>query len=172
MSTPGILAGAVLLMLCTRVLPALEFSLEASLQNHHAVVSGGLTDFSGDELAGLLDNGRTIRLTWIFRLAGSDESVVRYAHRDPIGRGYLVYGPEPDEDPIPVDADLLIKELSTLHEIELSSLGPWLPEDLLESRIYLDRDLMLPPMSIRSFFGHQRERSSWETLIHPSAASE
>ena len=162
------LTGVVLLLLSARILPALDISLDASIRDNRAVVSGRINDFQSDEMIRLLDSGGTVRLTWVFRLAGSDETVARYAHRDPLGEGYLIYGAGPDPaGAAPVDAGRLPEELFALNNFELVSLGPWAPGETLEGRLFLDRDLMVPPMSIRSFFGRKQDRSSWQTVTHP-----
>lgn len=161
------LTGVVLLLLSARILPALDISLDASIRDNRAVVSGRINDFQSNDMIRLLDSGCTVRLTWVFRLAGSDETIARYAHRDPLGEGYLIYGAGPDSGAAPVDAGRLSEELFALNNFELVSLGPWAPDEILEGRLFLDRDLMVPPMSIRSFFSRKQDRSSWQTVTHP-----
>lgn len=158
-------------MLAAPLLPAFEININAHLIESHAAVSGQFTGLGGDEIGKLLDSGNTIRLTWSFRKNGQVESVVYNAHRDSLSDGYIIFGISPDEDSIPVEKADLMRLLSVLDETVLSSLGPWEVEDLLEGRLYLDRDLLVPPMSIRSFFGHKRDSSSWQPIRHPLAVS-
>ncbi|MCK5249980.1 MAG: hypothetical protein KAJ98_08450 [Spirochaetaceae bacterium] len=172
MFSPGVMFGVVLLLLSACILPALEISLDASIRNDRAVVSGRIDGFQSNEIIRLLDSGSTVRLTWVFRLAGSDETIVRYAHRDPLGEGYLIYGADSESGGAPVDVGALLEELSFLDDFELSSLGPWEPDESLKGRLFLDRDLMLPPMSITSFFGRKQDRSSWSILTHPLMEAE
>ncbi len=170
MASPGKLTWTLLLLLSARVLPALEISLDASVRDGTAVVSSRIIDFQGDEVIRLLDSGKTIRLTWVFRLAGIEETVVRYVHRDLLGDGYLIYRFGPEGDPIPLDVTNLLRELPVLDNIELPELGYWEEGNSLECRLYFDKDLLMPPMSIRSFFGQQRDRSSWKLVTYSLAA--
>lgn len=171
MSLPGKLPWVALLMLSAPFLPAFEITITGNLHENHALVSGRISGLSGSDISKLLDSGNTIRLTWSFRKNGQVQSFVQYAHRDSLSDGYIIFSLSPDEAPIPVEKADLMKILSVMDETVLSSLGPWIPEENLEGRLYLDRDLVVPPMSIRSFFGHKRDSSSWQPIRHPLAVS-
>lgn len=168
---PGKLSWVVLLLLSAPFLPAFEITVNAELHENLAVVSGQFTGLSGIEVGKLLDSGKTIRMTWSFRKAGQVESVIHFAHRDPLSDGYIIFSPSPDSDPIPVKKADLMKSLTILDSTVLRSLGPWKPEENLEGRLYLDRDLVVPPLSIGSFFGHKRESSAWQLVRHPQGES-
>jgi hypothetical protein len=170
MASPGKLTCTLLLLLSAQILPSLEISLDASIRNGTAVVSSRIVDFQGDEVIRLLDSGKTIRLTWVFRLAGLEETVVRYVHRDFLGDGYLIYRSGPEGDSIPLDITNLLRKLPVLDNIELPELGFWEEGNTLDCRLYFDRDLLIPPMSIRAFFGQQRDRSSWKSVTYSMAA--
>lgn len=158
-------------MLSAQFLPAFEIAINAELHNGLAVVSGQFTGLSGGEIDQLLDSGNTIRLTWVFRKSGQVESVIHFAHRDPLSDGYIIFSPSPEADPILVNNADLMTFLSILDKTILMSLGPWAAEEVLEGRLYLDRDLVVPPMSIRSFFGYMRDSSAWQIIPHPLAVS-
>ena len=161
MGFPRILLGAALLMLSVRLLPALDVSVEAYERNHHPVVSCMVMDMDAGELIRFMDEGGTPRLTWHFRLGESDVSVTRYAHRDSLGEGYLVYGDAPGTAVGPLDAAGLIGELSRLTDYPLPGLGDWKPEEVFQGRLFLDSEMRIPPISISSIFGDSRERSPW-----------
>lgn len=159
-------------MLSATLLPALEIQITAALNGDNAVVSGYFTGLSRNELQNLLDSGNTLRLTWSFRKAGQVESVVRFAHRDPLSSGYLIYNSFSDQNPSVVGRDGLLDNLTTLSHVDLSSLGPWYRDEIIEGRLYLDRDLVIPPISIRSLFGRKRDISPWQPALYPGAESE
>ncbi|RKX74734.1 MAG: hypothetical protein DRZ90_03105 [Spirochaetes bacterium] len=166
---PGILSGAVLLLLSAQVLPGLELSLDAEIRDDYAVVSGYIDGFDSGELLRQLDSGGTARLIWVFRLGGLDETLVRYVHRDFLDTGYIVFSPGiiSDDIFIPAGEDSLEETLSTLNDYELTALGQWEKEDTLECRIFLDLNMFIPPLSIWSLFRKNQDRSPWTSIPYP-----
>jgi len=166
---PGVFFRAVLLLLSVHTLPALEVSLQAVVRNSHAVVSGRLEDVSSSDLMDQLDSGGTLRLIWMFRLGGLDENLVRYAHRDPLGPGYVVYSPGRGSDTVvvPPGSDRLVEALSALESYELTALGGWYDDSRLEYRVFLDTERNIPPLSIWSLFKGKQVRSSWTAVSFP-----
>jgi len=155
--------GAVLLMSSACSLTALDLSLDVTFNNNQIVIDGRVADLSEKELFQAMSSGATMRLTWVFRLDGVEEKVVRYARRDPLSEGFLVYGTERYDSVSPVPPDRLGRVLSTLDGHTLS-LGPWKKGAVLEARFFLDSDLLYPPMSLTSLFRDRRVRSAWRVV--------
>ena len=166
---PLLLPGAVLLLLSAQALSGLELSLDAEILDDYAVVSGYIGGFDSGELLRQLDSGGTVRLIWVFRLGGLDETLVRYVHRDFLDTGYIVFSPgiSPDGIFIPAGGDSLEETLSTLNNYELTVLGQWEKEDTLECRIFLNSNMFIPPLSIWSLFRKNQDRSPWTTIPYP-----
>ncbi len=163
------MSGAVLLLLSAQVLPGLELFLDAEIRDDYAVVSGYVDGFDSGELLRQLDSGGTARLIWVFRLGGLDETFVRFVHRDSLDTGYIVFSPGVVSDGlfIPAGDDSFEETLSTFNDYELMALGPWEKEDTLECRIFLDIDMLIPPLSIWSLFRKKQDRSPWTTIPYP-----
>jgi len=154
---------AVLLLLSVCTLPALEVSLNALVMDNHAVVSGRIDNINSSELMRQIDSGGTLRLIWMFRFGGQDETLVRYAHRDHLNPGYVVYSPGRGGETVlvPPDADRLVEALSTLNNYELTALGVVSDDSPLEYRIFLDTERYIPPLSIWSLFRRKQLRRPW-----------
>ena len=165
---PGILLGAVLL-LSVHALSGLGLSLETSVHNSYAVVDGRIDGIDSRGLLNKLDSGGTVSLTWVFRIGNRGGSLIYTVHRDLLGPGYIIsfQGMEDSSGIQPAAAEDLVKKLSLLDHCELKSLGPWPENEVLEARIFLDSDVMIPPLSIWSLFGSRVSRSSWISLNYP-----
>ncbi len=165
---PLLLSGVVLL-LSARVLPGLELIPDAEIRDDVAVVSGYIEGFDSGELLRQLDSGGTVRLIWVFRQGGLDETFTRYVHRDSLGSGYIVFTPGVISDGffIPAGEDIFEEALSAFNDYELTALGPWEKDDNLECRIYLDSNMSIPPLSIWSLFRKKQDRSPWTSIPYP-----
>jgi len=165
----GIFFRAVLLLLPVCSLPALDVFLQADIGNGHAVVSGRIDDISSTDLARELDSGGTLRLIWMFRLEGVEETLVRCVHRDLLGPGYIVYSPGRGDRMVivPPGTGRLVKALSSLDRYELTALGSWEDGSELEYRVFLDTERNIPPLSIWSLFRRKQIRSPWTALTYP-----
>ncbi|MCK5736110.1 MAG: hypothetical protein KAH21_06500 [Spirochaetaceae bacterium] len=174
MFKPGIMSVAVLLMLPACIIPALEISVNAVVLDDYAAVTGRVESFHTAELIRQLDSGGTARLTWVFRLGGLDETLTRYAHRDPMGTGYVIFTPEDGNPgvPVPLGGNSLLETFFSVEQYQLKALGPWEQTEVLECRLFLDSNMMIPPLSIKSLFGTGRDRSSWSSIAYPPAGSE
>jgi hypothetical protein len=170
MFSPGMALGAVLLLSSVSI-SALDLSLDVTYNSSEVVVDGRAVDLPETELLNRIKSGSTIRLTWVFRIDGVEEAVVRYARRDPLSEGVLVYGPDRHELVSPVPPDRVGQVLSSLDGYRLSSQGPWGAGTVLEARLFLDSDLLYPPMSLTTLFRGLRERSAWRTVTLSGAVS-
>ena len=165
---PGIWLGAVLL-LSVHALSGLDLFLETSVHNNYAVVNGRVDGIDCQNLRSQLDADETVILTWVFRIGNRGDSLIYTVHRDPLGPGYLIFfqGMGDSTDILPVAAEDLVTKLSSLDHYELTSLGPWPENEVLESRVFLDSDVQIPPLSVLSLFGSRVCRSSWVSFNHP-----
>jgi len=160
--------STVIFLLFFRVgtLSGMDISLEAVVQNDCVLVNGRITSFDSIGLPGQLDSGGTARLIWVFRLGGQDETLTRYVRRDLLGSGYiistLVQGA--DARSVPVGEKYLLEELFTLNNFKLSTSVPLENPQVLQCRVSLDPDMLIPPLSILSLLRGKRERSSWVSV--------
>jgi hypothetical protein len=161
LKSPGMCLGGLILLILAPGLPALNILISAEIQDGTILVDGIVDDIEALDLVSRLDEGGTARLTWMFRMAGSDDSVVRYARRDALGEGYVVFEEGQGTTVGPLSAYDLIRELSMLQTRELSVFGPWREGVRLEGRLFLDYDLGVPPVTLRSLSGENRDSSPW-----------
>jgi len=153
--------GFLLLMSIAVELTAMDLSVEFTIQDNHIVVDGRVIGLSENELLWEMNSGSTIRTVWVFRQGKDEELVLRYARRDPLGEGYLVYGEDGDELKAPVTTENLVRVLINLDAYSLVLLKPSDSETTLEARLYLDWNMLYPPMSLGFFWGGKQERSPW-----------
>lgn len=158
-----------LLLLPVCILPALEISVHAVFQDNLVSVRGRIEDIDDSELFQILDSGGTARLTWVFRLEGLDETLVRYVHRDFLESGYGIYGSDGKMISLAPGRENLIEALSVLKLYELLPPGGWQEGETLECRLFLEPDFYIPPLSIVELFGNIRNRSSWVGVSYPRA---
>ncbi|MDF1569069.1 MAG: hypothetical protein RQ801_05435 [Spirochaetaceae bacterium] len=161
MKSPRMWLGGLILFVLAPGLPALNILISAEVQDGTIIADGIVNDLEVRDLVSRLDEGGTARLTWLFRMAGSDDSVVRFARRDALGEGYVVFEEGQGTTVGPLSANDLIQELSMLHARELSVFGPWREGARLEGRLFLDYDLGVPPVTLRSLSGESRDSSPW-----------
>lgn len=164
-----LLPGVVLLLLSAQVLSGIEVSLDAEIRDDYTAVSGHINGFDSGELFRQLDSGGTVRLIWVFRLGGLDETLVRYVHRDILDTGYIIFSPgiSSDDISVPAGGDRLEEALFSLNNYQLTVLGQWEKEETLECRIFLDSNMFIPPLSIWSLFRKNQDRSPWTTIAYP-----
>lgn len=171
MLIPRLLLGAVLL-LSVHLLPALEMSFLAWEENLLPVVECSVSDIDVGQAVRMMDAGGTIRITWQFRLGESETAIVRYAHRDALGEGYVIFGKTPDESAGPFLADRVIEVFSSLPRTTLVSLGIWDAGEVLRGRLMLDYDLSIPPLSMAAFIPDRRENTRWIDIPFHEAGSQ
>ncbi len=168
MAIPRLLLGAAML-LSVHSLTALDLSLNAWEGTLGTVVEGRVLDIDSGELVRRIDGGGTARVTWQFRLGESESTIIRFARRDSLGEGYIIYGSSSDESTGPFDAVGLVPALSFLPRVNLEELGVWEPDEVLEGRILLDYELNSPSLSLLAFLPGRRERSKWIEIPHAEA---
>ncbi len=168
MNFPRVLLGTALL-LAAGSLHALELTVSARESGNHVAVQCRVEGYDLGETLRSLDAGETVRITWQFRLGKSDTTIVRYAHRDSLGEGYIVYGDDGLTIRGPFSGKEAAEELTVLPETILDLPGPWGEEDVLESRVFLDYRTFIPPMSIVRFFSGKRDKTGWQKLPYPGA---
>jgi len=171
----GVRRAATLLLLFFASIPAaeaLDLRLEATGAGSGLTVDAFARDYDGPALLAVLDEGGTIRTTWLVRLDGTEVPHVRYARRDPLGSGYLIY--DEDFQPIcgPYDSRRLLERLMSLRLSDAVSWLAWDTDEALEVRLYLDRDAGDPQAALRSVFGSAEDRSPWRSVDRSTAESE
>ena len=170
MKSPRMCLGGLILLVLAPGLPALNILISAEVQDGAIVVDGIVDDIDASDLIDRIEGGGTARLTWLFRMAGSDDSIVRYARRDVLGEGYVVYAEGKDTAVGPLSANDLIRELSRLKARELSFISPRVKGARLEGRLFLDYDFGVPPVTLRSLSGENRDSSPWTSTDMDSGA--
>lgn len=167
MRLPRLLPGTVLMLVLVGHLPALELSVTAIEAGDQVVVECRMHDFDAGEMIRRMDSGGTVRITWQFRLGSADMTVIRYGHRDSLGEGYIIYDRESPRPGGPYTVEEVGDALAILPATPLEGLGSWERDEVLESRLFLDYSMGIPPMSVTGAFSGNRERTRWRELPYP-----
>ena len=172
MISPAKFLGLLLPISLAFELSASALSVESILQNDHIAVDGGMIGLSEDELPWGMDSDATIRILWVFCQGGDNELVLRYARRDPLGEGYPVYGEDGVELEAPVTSEKQARALTNLDDYSLFLLKLSDKKTTLEARLFLNRNMLYPPMSLGGIWGDKQENSPWRTAISLDAVSQ